>query len=284
MQKDGNVFDRTGLAALSDLKTPEWRELFDELEREQNTFEAYEGKFRSREYKWPRDPLHTWSRIWEYPYIFYHLRSLRSRWSVRQRPKVVDLGSGVTFFPFAVARLGFDVTCLDIDPICEKDLNAAISLIHHAPGNVSFRLIEDSRLPAEDSEVNVIYCISVLEHIRDVETTISETARILKQGGLLILSFDIDLRGDQQLGVAEYGRLQEALARYYEPLLPDETKHPADVLTSITSPLGFRSPHKPRLLYHDCKQVVKVLLGRPEKYLLPFHLAVQGLVLRRRRR
>src|SRR3989442_11888954 len=238
MQTDGNVFDRTGLAALSDLKTPEWRQLFDELEREQNTFEAYEGKFRSREYKWPRDPLHTWSRIWEYPYIFYHLRSLRSRWSVRQRPKVVDLGSGVTFFPFAVARLGFDVTCLDIDPICEKDLNAAISLIHHGPGNVSSRLIEDSRLPAEDSEVNVIYCISVLEHIRDVETTISETARILKQGGLLILSFDIDLRGDQQLGVAEYGRLQEALARYYEPLLPDETNHPADVLTSITSPLG----------------------------------------------
>jgi hypothetical protein len=60
-------FDRSGLAALSDLQTEEWRELFTSLEDQQREFLAKEEAFRSADYPWPRDPLHTWSRVWEYP-------------------------------------------------------------------------------------------------------------------------------------------------------------------------------------------------------------------------
>src|SRR5215213_8923717 len=94
-------FDRGGLAALSDLKTPEWRELFERLEKDQAEFQASDSQFRSSEYKWPRDPLHTWSRVWEYPYAYHHL-TRRLAASPARAPHVVDFGSGVTFFPFAV--------------------------------------------------------------------------------------------------------------------------------------------------------------------------------------
>src|SRR5258708_6380117 len=126
-------FNRSGLAALSDLSTPEWRRLFAMLEEEQAGFLAREGDFRGPMYKWPRDPLHWWSRAWEYPYVYFHLQRQRELWDAEYVPWVVDLGSGVTFFPFAAARLGYRVTCADIDPICSRDLSRARSVIPATP-------------------------------------------------------------------------------------------------------------------------------------------------------
>ena len=75
-------FDRSGLATLSDIETAEWRELYAVMEKEQAEVLAQESRFRSLEYKWPRDPLHNWSRVWEYPYVYHHLRATR-----RNHPK-----------------------------------------------------------------------------------------------------------------------------------------------------------------------------------------------------
>ena len=61
------------------------------LEKEQADFLAMESAFRSREYKWPRDPLHTWSRVWEYPYTYHHLQQARGQWPVAPPPRVVSL-------------------------------------------------------------------------------------------------------------------------------------------------------------------------------------------------
>jgi hypothetical protein len=122
-------FNHCGLAALSDLQTPEWRDLFSLLEQEQTAFSALEDKFRSPEYLWPRQPLFTWSRVWEYPFVYHHLQYFRGKCGNSLAP-IVDLGSGVTFFPFAVARLGYQVICVDLDPVCERDLGQAAHWIH----------------------------------------------------------------------------------------------------------------------------------------------------------
>src|SRR5262245_56761239 len=118
-------FDWSGIAALADLGTSAWRGLFGALEEQQRRFLAHEHEFRSRGYRWPRDPLHQWSRCWEYPFAYHHLQAFRARLPADAQPLALDVGSGVTFFPFAAAELGYRVLCTDIDPVCETDLARA---------------------------------------------------------------------------------------------------------------------------------------------------------------
>ena len=245
------IFDRSGLAALSDLQTPEWHELFGPLENMQAEFLSHEPGFRSLEYKWPRDPLHNWSRCWEYPYVYHHLLKWRSK--VPKNPRVVDVGSGVTFFPFAVARLGCGVSCVDIDPICERDLMRAACCVPCAPGHVNFRYASGSLLPFSTEEIDAVYCISVIEHMPDF-SVLKEIHRILKPGGLFLLTFDLDLRGDQEIGPVRYRQLKEGLRALFAEN-HDETVHPTDILTSSNS-----------------------LFPVPGQ---PFYLAVEGQFLRR---
>ena len=156
-QQAGSVFNRSGLAALSDLQTEVCQNIFSVLEKQQSEFLSKEREFRSEEYKWPNDPLHCWSRIWEYPYVYDHLTHYVTGLAKGSRPVVADVGSGVTFFPFSLARLGCNVICTDIDSICEKDILQARESISYSPGNVHFRLINNESLPFDDEECDVLY-------------------------------------------------------------------------------------------------------------------------------
>lgn len=239
--KNKHIFDRSGFAALSDLQSQEWRLLFESLEVEQSQFLSMENIFRSPDYKWPRDPLHTWSRVWEYPYVFHQLYNLRRNKEGGDLLKVADIGSGVTFFPFSVARLGYDVTCIDIDPVCAVDIPVAGKAIEHKPGHVDVGLIMNGRIPLDDCSQDAVYCISVLEHVQDFQQTISEIYRILKPGGVFILTVDIDLRGDFELGVDDFSKLQNSFQEKFLPVLAEQSIHPADLLTTCNSSFGSRS-------------------------------------------
>jgi len=278
-----SLFARSGLAALSDLSSPEWGEIFTPLEREQAMFLKHESSFRSPDYIWPRDPLHTWSRAWEYPYVFHHLQALREARNRSDIARIVDLGSGVTFFPFAVAKLGFDVVCTDVDRVCEKDLGRAVAVVDHSPGTVTFRLTDGTHLPFNDSEIDAFYCVSVLEHVANFECLIRETARVLKLGGLFLLTVDIDLRGDMELGAENHRRLVTVLRRYFEHRWPETTIHPADMLNSSSGPYGHRPPESvwARRLFLF-KQQAKTLLGMKPRPLLPFWLAIHAFALVRK--
>lgn len=280
---DGHPFDRCGLAAISDLDHPEWREIFSGLEQVQREFLSHEAAFRSPEYAWPRDPLHNWSRCWEYPYVQRQLARFRASAPADARLKAADLGSGVTFFPFAAARLGYDVVCVDTDPICRTDLSRAIPLVGAGRGSVEFRLIEGSRLPLADGELDLVFCVSVLEHIPDLAGTVREIVRVLRPGGMLVLTLDLDLRGDQEIGVAPYKRLLRELDRHFTLGLPEICTHPADILKTQDGPYpwpvrtGFE---KYRFLLKQ--NVIKPIFGRKPKPLVPFYLSVKGFTLVRR--
>lgn len=278
-----DVFARNGIASLTDLIQPEWNDILKLLEEEQASFLHQEAQFRSDEYPWPRDPLHTWSRVWEYPYVYYHLNQwIKAIKTVPLRLKVADIGSGVTFFPFSIARLGYEVVCTDIDPICQADIERAEKVQDVFPGDVSFRLIQEERLPFKDEELDAIYCISVLEHIPNPSTTVAEITRVLKPGGLLILTFDLDMRGDSEIGVEKYQQLIELLDKSSSPLYPERTIHPADMLTSISSPYGFKPLRGIDWFFTILKQyVVKPVLRGSHGHLFPYYLSVEGRCLRR---
>jgi len=278
-----NPFNRSGLASLSDLQILEWSNTFKMLENDQSIFFSKEAEFRSPEYKWLRDPIHNWSRVWEYPYVYHHLKSLRKKFTDSEMPHVVDFGSGVTFFPFSVARLGYLVTCTDYDPICEKDLTRAIRCVTQKPGKIIFRLTDGKELPFSDAEVDLVYCISVLEHIPEFEIIISEIVRILKPGGYFILTIDLDLKGDSELNIESYKFLKLKLNQHFDYLYPEITIHPADILYSDVGPYALRKPQGLKFAWAFFKQrIVKPLLGRKPGQILSFQLAVYGNVLIKR--
>jgi 2-polyprenyl-3-methyl-5-hydroxy-6-metoxy-1,4-benzoquinol methylase len=283
VRNNSSIFDRSGLAALSDLETEEWKNLFAFLEKEQNEFLSKDQLFRSPEYKWPRDPLHTWSRVWEYPYVYHHLSRVRQRFVARELPIVLDFGSGVTFFPFTVAKLGYRVICADIDSVSQKDLGLAVQYIPHNPGSIDLIMINGDELPFANDEVDIVYCISVLEHVPDCERAVSELWRILKRGGLFFLTIDLDIRGDFELGVPKYRRLMKMLSLHFDFVWPVVTIHPSDILVSNTGPFGLKKPQGVRLSMHFFKQrVIKPIFGRRSTPLLPYHLTVEGIILRKR--
>lgn len=278
-----NPFERSGLAALSDLETPAWRQVLSDLERHQREFLEHEQEFRSADYKWPRDSLHTWSRVWEYPYAYAHLRAQAKNFQGEDAPSVVDLGSGVTFFPFAVARLGYRVLCADVDATCDGDLGGAVRCVPHEPGEVEFRLIEGTRLPFDDEEVDAVYCISVLEHIPDFENTVNEIARIIKPGGLVVVTFDLDIRGDSEIGLVAHRRLMAVLQEHFVHVWPETTVHPADLLRTKNGPHPLHTKPSMDFVWSYVKQrVIKPLLRKEPKRFRAPHLAAHGLTLKRR--
>lgn len=273
-------FHRCGLAALSDLETEPWRELWNCLLGEQERFLAHETEFRSREYSWPRDALRNWSRVWEYPYVHHHLREERR--TLGRPLRILDVGSGVAFFPFANARLGNEVMCVDVDPICVRDVQRAIAVVDASPGTVAVRQSGGIDVAVADGWADVVVSVSVLEHVEDKVALLLSMAAALRPGGLCILTLDLDLRGDFEIGPLAFRQLQLAMDRHFEPAFAVRTIHPQDLLRSTNGPFGFRQPPAwPRLRFHT-KQRLRALLGQRPRPLYPFELIVEGLVLRRR--
>jgi len=226
-------FDRSGLSSLDDLSTPLWRSYFSRLESIQSEFLAAQP--HCPDYPWPKDPLHNCTRVWEYPFVYHHLQFHVGSLSGHPLPQVVDLGSGATFFPFAVARLGWRVIAVDADSRATSSLDRAIGRVSAGGGSVTSLLSDARSITLETESVDCVYCISVLEHIPDFEAVISEALRILRPAGLLVLTFDVDLRGNFELGPAAYGRLSNALQASFSPAYPEKVVHPLRVLTSDNS-------------------------------------------------
>ncbi|MCL6507779.1 MAG: class I SAM-dependent methyltransferase [Bryobacteraceae bacterium] len=231
-----NPFNRAGLASLDDLSTPSWRSLFSHLESIQSEFLAAQP--HCPDYPWPKDPLHNCTRVWEYPFVYHHLEYLQSHSGGPPRhllPQVVDLGSGATFFPFAVARLGFRVIAVDADPRATRSMDRAIRTVSAGRGAVTSLLSDARCIGLATSSLDCVYCISVLEHVRNFEAVVAEVGRVLRPGGLFVLTFDVDLRGNSELGPASYERLMDALQVSFYLVFPEKVIHPLRVLTSDNS-------------------------------------------------
>ena len=237
------LLDRSGFANLDDLDSRRYKEILPLLEASARSFEEASPAFRSPEHPWPLDPLHQWSRIWEYPDIWHHLERLLPT----SASQVMDLGSGVTFFPFALATRGIHTLCVDIDPMAGRDLARAVEAMQPAPGGIAFQLTEGGPLEVPDGTMDAVYCISVLEHVPDPASLIPEITRVLKPGGLFLLTIDVAMEGRRaDIKPEQYRALRRMLGQHFEFVFPEDSVHPQRVLTTDHSPfpVGRKSPLK----------------------------------------
>ncbi len=148
-------------------------------------------------------------------------------------------------------------------------------------GRVKVSLIRNGNLPLVTESVDVVYCISVLEHIPDFETTIAEAFRVLRPGGLLILTVDLDLCGYLHIGSSRYRDMRRALKERFVFTEPEVTTHPMEMLIRHPAPKTLRD--RLRRVRFGLRQVARVLAGRGAPRVYP-NLTVWGAVMKRRTR
>jgi len=215
-------------------------ELFDQLEAFSNEFlKTHPGVQES--YGWVRDPLHQWSRQWEYPFVYQNVRIALADRSVGAR--VLDAGSGATFFPYLIGEVEPDasVTCCDYD----SSLTAIFDRVNAARGqqrSVEFHQADLRRLPFDENSFDVVYCISVLEHTDSYPQILDEFRRVLRPGGMLINTFDIGLDGVSDIPPDEAERLLDCLASKFDPWVPGSVGRMIGPGSISSRELGARNP------------------------------------------
>ena len=184
-------------------------EAFSEAFLERNR-DALTGYYR----KWgAENPLRSWSRQWEYPYVF---RKVAEVVATRPRARILDAGSGATFLPYHIQDHfeGTSVSCCDNDPSLEQVFS---SLNDNMNSNVEFSVADIRTLPYDDRSFDLVYCVSVLEHTDSYEEILVEFSRVLRaseraRGGEIAITFDVSLDGTRQMPVRDVMNLLNAFA------------------------------------------------------------------------
>lgn len=154
--------------------------------------------------RWSEDPLNHSTRRWEYPYA-------RERLARKDNRRVLDAGSGITFFPYYLMESspGLAVTCCDRDGYIGE---VYTRINRNQAHKVEFERCDLSTLPFPDQSFDSVYCISVLEHTGEREAIVQEFRRVLKPGGQLIVTFDISLDGSKDIPVSDAQALLQLLS------------------------------------------------------------------------
>jgi 2-polyprenyl-3-methyl-5-hydroxy-6-metoxy-1,4-benzoquinol methylase len=99
-----------------------------------------------------------------------------------RKPRVLDAGCGEGYFAATLARHGAEVVAVDV---AEEPLRRART--RHP--DLDARLVHaEAPLPLEDSSFDVVWAGETIEHVADTSQWLSEVRRVLRSGGLLLLS------------------------------------------------------------------------------------------------
>lgn len=184
-------------ANIDDFNSAEYQKNYFELEEFSNRFlkSALKFNFFPKDYPWPLDPFHNWSRIWEYPFVWKQINNIKKTGKIFLR--IVDLGSGLTFFPWFLASKRYFVYALDNNPelIPQKTVIEKMKTELGIKGDISYLLSDAVKISLQDNSINAVTHISLLEHLPDYYSSMNEAKRILVKNGKLIVTFDVSLDG-----------------------------------------------------------------------------------------
>ena len=227
--------------------------------------EANRGVLGSYIGKWgAENPLRSWSRRWEYPYVFGKVAEVVR---TRSPARILDAGSGATFMPFYLEDrfAGTTVSCCDSDRTLTDVFQSAN---RNFGSDIDFQEADLRALPYDDRSFDLVYCVSVLEHTDSYEKILREILRV--SNGAIVITFDVCLDGTRDVRMEDLDALLEALAgafgkdfRELRRTVRSQLSNPAIVTTCAVDPnlLLWRGPP----LLHRLKSSVlnRRLVGWP---------------------
>jgi SAM-dependent methyltransferase len=166
-------------------------------------------------------PINAFSRFPEY-YSFdvaiqRHLGLARAT----KRRAVLDVGSPKLFGLYLANRFDLDVVLTDITSLNIHEYRVMWrALADRARGRAAFLLQDGRDLSFEDGSFDIVYSMSVLEHIEGKggdSRAITELVRVLKPGGLLVVSvpFGPTFLEQQRVGFAGAARKTKDRETYF---------------------------------------------------------------------
>lgn len=95
---------------------------------------------------------------------------------------VLDLGCGTGVFSSIIACAGYPVVGVDVEE------EAVAHAVRGAP-QLDFRLLNDNgTIPAADGYFGAVWSSEVVEHVFDIKRHVTEVNRVLKPGGIYIIT------------------------------------------------------------------------------------------------
>jgi len=183
---------------------------FREIEEFSDQFQAIAAPLLvSYKRRWVSDPLHQWSRQWEYPYIIHQARNLEG-----ENLRALDLGSGFTFLPYYhLKKTGISrIVALDYDP----SLGPLFESVNRSTGEeVEFSCEDIREIGDLEEKYDFIYSVSVLEHTDNYAEIIRNCHDLLKPGGKFSITFDVSLDGNDDIPVPAARQLLACLGSIF---------------------------------------------------------------------
>lgn len=157
------------IASIDEMNTPAFREAMHEIN---------ETGRRAR-----LRVIEATTRLWEYPFCWFTLQR-----HVPPGGRILDVGTERSPFPFFLARRGYRVTITDVEKRWTNDWDSASRVLSV---DMDQAIGPAEKLPFPDATFDAYLSVSVIEHTRFKEEKLKEAARVLKPGGLLLLTFDV---------------------------------------------------------------------------------------------
>jgi len=100
--------------------------------------------------------------------------------------RILDVGCGEGLAEVALGRLHISqVRLVGVDLVVDKVVKASQETASHNQ-RVKFAAADACRLPFGDGVFDSIYCVAVLQHVNDVETAVTEFARVTAPRGRVV--------------------------------------------------------------------------------------------------
>lgn len=136
-------------------------------------------------------PLH-WSRQSEFPWVLKHGDFTKDQ-------RVLEVGGGHTVLKFALARRVKLLLGTEFEGWYMPEVQKTVDQLGY--NNIVLVRADARDLPWPDAWFDRVVCVSTLEHIPEGrEQALGEMIRVLRPGGVLLLTADVFLQGEKMDG------------------------------------------------------------------------------------